>query len=344
MIMKRNQRDKVDIISVANAAKVSPATVSRAFNHPELVKPTTRRAIERAVEELGYVRNRAAQTIHGKRSGTIGLIVPAVTNAIFSEMIQAFSDVVDEAGFTILIATYGYDLKREVGVLRKLLEHRVDGIAMIGLDHQDAAFTLIKQQKVPAILIWSFAPESRLSCVGCDNFEAGYLAAKHLIDLGHRDIGLAFPPTKDNDRARSRLKGAMQALEDANMKSSEDWTAEAVYNVSLAKQVCLELLSSSRIPSALLCGNDIIAQGAFFAAQRLGLKIPGDLSLVGIGDFPGSGDLEPGLTTVRIPARKIGRQAGHHLTVSIVEDDPTEVLRSKLDVQLIIRGTTKKMG
>src|SRR6056297_293262 len=131
--MTGSDNKKSDIVAVAKAARVSPSTVSRAFNHPDLVKATTRKRIDAAVRRLGYIRNRAAQTIHGIRSGTIGLIVPTVDQAIFAELIQSFSEAVEDLGFTILLATHGYDLEREYAVARKMLEHRVDGLALIGL-------------------------------------------------------------------------------------------------------------------------------------------------------------------------------------------------------------------
>ena len=120
---------KADIVAVAKAARVSPSTVSRSFNHPELVNPATRKKIDSAVRRLGYIRNRAAQTIHGIRSGTVGLIVPTVDHAIFAELIQSFSEEIEEYGFTILLASHGYSLQREYALTRKMLEHRVDGIA-----------------------------------------------------------------------------------------------------------------------------------------------------------------------------------------------------------------------
>lgn len=333
--------ERPDITMVARRAGVAPATVSRVFNQPEKVRADTRERVHRAASELGYIRNRAVGTMHGRVSGCIGLVVPELTNSIFSEIIQSFSDVVSEAGFTVLMATHGYDAKRELAVIRQLLEHRVDGIALIGLERLNATYALLNQQQVPTIALWHYDPHSIVSCVGVDNQEAGYLAAQHLVDLGHRKIGIAFPPTGDNERARARLAGVHDALSGAGLSVSEDWQIEAVYDVSRAKAAILKLLDGPDLPSALVCGNDIIAQGALFAAQRLGLRIPDDLSIVGIGDFPESADLEPGLTTVHIPAIRIGRQAGHHLAISITEKSGADVLRSKLDVTLIERGTTR---
>ena len=125
--MSYKQKGKPDIVDVAKVAGVSISTVSRSFNHPELLKPATRKKIEKAVKKLGYIRNRAAQVMHGRRSGTIGLVVPTIDNAIFAELIQSFSDGLDQRGFTMLIASHSFDLDREYNMLRKLMEHRVDG-------------------------------------------------------------------------------------------------------------------------------------------------------------------------------------------------------------------------
>ncbi len=337
--MDKNQSSKADIVAVAKAAKVSPSTVSRAFNHPELVRLTTRKKIERAVEKLGYIRNRAAQAMHGKRSGTIGVLVPTINHAIFSEVIQAFSDAVDEAGFTILLASHGFDLEREYRVLRKFLEHRVDGIALIGLDHREATFNLIEQQAVPALAIWNYDANSRVSCIGAENTQAGRLAAQHLIDLGHRDIALVFPATEENDRARGRLIGAQEVFRANGCALAADRQTETLYSIAHAKRDCLKLLDTPSRPTALLCGNDVIAQGAVYAAHQLGLSVPLDISIIGIGDFKGSGDIEPALTTISIPADRIGALAGQQMVESIASGaGPIE--RVRCDVACVIRDTT----
>jgi len=192
--MAENNMKKADIVAVAKAAKVSISTVSRSYNHPELVKLATRKKIDAAVRKLGYIRNRAAQTMHGIRSGTIGLIVPTIDHAIFAEVVQAFSDAVDAQGFTILVASHGYDLEREYAVMRKFLEHRVGGIALIVQEHSEETYQLLESQSIPALTIWNYDEESRVSCVGADNKSAGHAAATHVVALGHRDVGFVFPP------------------------------------------------------------------------------------------------------------------------------------------------------
>lgn len=338
--MTGKNNKNADIVAVANAACVSISTVSRSFNHPDLVKPATRKKIDRAVRKLGYIRNRAAQTMHGIRSGTIGLVVPTIDNAIFAEVIQAFSDSVDARGFTILVASHGYDLEREYAILRKFLEHRVDGVALIGLEHSEETYQLIESQNIPALTIWNYDTASRLSCVGADNHQAGRMAALHLIDLGHREIAVVFPPTDGNDRARARRDGALSELQRHCPDLMTGWTTEARYSISDGKETVMALLQAEKRPSAVLCGNDVLAVGALHAARKLGFDVPGDLSIIGIGDFRGSKEMEPGLTTIRLPARSIGQIAGNNLAQSIIEDD-RDIKRTDCPITLVRRQTCR---
>ncbi len=338
--MMKKQTYKIDIFSVAKAAGVSATTVSRAMNHPDLVNPTTLKKVEKAIRKTGYVRNRAAQTIHGRRSATVGLVVPTVNYSIFAELVQTFNDTVADLGFTLLLATHDYDLKAEFQVLRKLLEHRVDGIALVGLDHSDDTYRLLASQDVPVVAAWSYSETSQISCIGADNSEAGRIAARHLLSLGHRRIGLVFPPTHENDRARSRLDAVEAELREAGIEVPDAWRVRSPYSVAQAKTACLELLSKHHGLTGLICGNDIIAHGAMSSAMQLGMRIPQDLSIVGIGDFAGSADMYPALSTVQIPAQKIGVEAGNYLVQSIAQSDPTNIVRNKIEVILQPRATS----
>ncbi|MEM7091332.1 MAG: substrate-binding domain-containing protein, partial [Pseudomonadota bacterium] len=273
------------------------------------------------------------------RSATIGLVVPTIDNAIFAELIQSFSDKLDERGFTMLIASHGFDLDREYKMLRKLLEHRVDGLAMIGLEHSDATYQLIDQQNIPSVAIWNYAEDSRVSCIGVDNTDAGHLAARHLLSLGHRNIGLMFPDPTGNDRAQGRLTGAVDELRANQIEVPDKWRFEAPYSIREAKRAGIELLGQIDRPTAILCGNDIIAQGVLYAAGQLGLRVPQDLSVIGIGDFKGSGEVEPSLTTIRIPARRIGAVAGE-LIADSVAGLHSGVIARKFELQVITRKST----
>jgi len=338
--MTDNNKKRSDITSVAKAANVSASTVSRYFNHPELVKLVTRRRIETAVRKQGYIRNRAAQTIHGIRSGTIGVIVPTLDHAIFAEVVQSFSDTVTEQGFTILLASHGYDQQREYAILRKLLEHRVDGTVLTGLDHVEAVFRLIDSQKIPSVLMWNYSDTARYPSIGSDNTLAGSMIAEHLLSLGHRNIACMFPPTLGNDRAEARLNAVMNTLRKAGVTVPQEWQLTTVYSISASKRDTVELLRSDNRPTAILCGNDILAIGALYGATASGLRVPDDISITGIGDFKGSAEIEPALTTVRIPARRIGRQAGLALTTEILEPG-SMTIGQHCKPTLVVRSTSR---
>lgn len=327
---------------MAKAARVSPSTVSRFFNHPELLKSATRKRIDSAVRRTGYIRNRAAQTIHGIRSGTIGVLVPTLDHAIFAEVVQAFSDSVAAQGFTILLASHGYDLQREYAILRKFLEHRVDGVVLTGLDHDDAVFQLLDSQDIPCIMMWNYAAGSRYPSIGADNEQAGRLIAEHVLSLGHSRIACMFPPTNGNDRALARREIVAATLRDAGVAVRDDWMLTTVYSISDSKQDAKRLFSQTDRPTALICGNDILATGALYGATASGLHVPDDVTVVGIGDFKGSSEIEPPLTTVRLPAQRIGREAGQALVAAIVDpqNDASASLHCAPD--LIIRQSSAR--
>ncbi len=335
---------KADIISVAKAASVSPSTVSRYFNHPELLKLATRKKIDSAVRRTGYIRNRAAQTIHGIRSGTIGVLVPTLDNAIFAEVVQAFSDTVAANGFTILLASHGYDLQREYKILRKFLEHRVDGVVLTGLDHDEAVFHLIDSQNIPCVLIWNYAARSRYPAIGADNELAGKMIADHIASLGHRKIGCMFPPTHGNDRALARREVVIDTLQSYGISIPEEWMLQTVYSISASKSDASRLFSRPNQPTALICGNDVLATGALYAATASGLKVPTDVSIVGIGDFKGSSEIEPALTTVRLPAKRIGQQAGEALANAIITTEGHTKDSIHCEPELIIRRSSMPMS
>jgi LacI family transcriptional regulator len=168
---------------------------------------------------------------------------------------------------------------------------------------------------------------------------AGRLAARHLLDLGHRRVALLFPPSRENDRARLRQSGAIDTFLEAGITIPPEYIAGSQYDVGRAKSAARGVLRLSRRPTAILCGNDVIARGAIYAALELGLAIPDDISVVGIGDFPGSAEMVPALTTVRIPAIEIGAEAARQLVEMILSNGVGGAGR-EFPVELVVRGTT----
>ncbi len=332
------------IVDVAKRAKVSPATVSRYFNDPDIVRFPTRERIRLAVEELGYVRNRAVRSMVGGATGAIGLVIPTIDNAIFSEMLQTFSSALAVHGRTMLIAAHGYDLAREAVLVHSLAEQRVDALALIGLEHRPETLAQIERQDIPCALLWNYRPDVDWPCIGFDNERAGAMAAGHLLGLGHRDILFATGDERSNDRATGRRIGALAAARRAGLTVPETRRIACPYDIGQSKELIARKLQESDRPSAIFAGNDVIAQGAMFAAASLGIGVPDDLSIVGIGDFPGSAAFEPGLTTVRIPARRIGQLAADALVEMIDWPEADFHHRHCCPLELMVRGTCRQIG
>ena len=336
---KKSKRTAPGIVQVARAAGVSPATVSRFYNSPAVVRPPTRERIERAAAELGYIRNRAAGALQNRRSGAVGLIVPTIDNAIFGEVIQAFAARLRASERTLLIAAHGYDLDVEVELLRSLLEHRVDGVALVGLDHNAEIFNMLKGQGTAFLSMWNYKSDAEVPCIGTDNDQAGRRAVQHLLRLGHRDIALMFPDVMTNDRARDRMHAVRDEAEQAGIDIPDHRFIVCSYNITEAKQKLCSILDAAQPPTAVICGNDIIAHGAIYAAHALDLELPRDLSIVGIGDFKGSAEIEPGLTTVRLPAKRIGRGAAD-MIAALIEGRTPEPAQVQLPSELMLRSST----
>ena len=331
------------IVDVARRANVSPATVSRFFNQPDIVSYAAKKRIETAVQTLGYVPNPAARSLNRGATGTIGLIVPTLDNAIFAELTQAFSMALSRNSRTMLIASHNYDLAREAVLVESLLEHRVDALALVGLKHEDATFDLLQRRGVPAILVWNYRQRQPLPCVGVDNREVGRRATQHLIDLGHSDILFLFAEARMNDRAADRRTGALAAMSEQGYRVPPARRIVCPYDVDAAKAIAVEALKSPSRPAAIFSGNDVIAQGVLFAAMSLQIRIPEDLSIIGIGDFRGSAAVEPGLTTVRIPSRRIGQRAAELLVEMIEWSTPAAQYDERFDVELVERGSTARI-
>lgn len=343
----RTRKGAPGIIDVAKLAEVSPATVSRFYNSPGIVKGPTRKRIEKAAADLGYIRDRMAGTMHHGFSGTFGLIVPTIDNAIFAEMIEAFSARLQEKDRTMLIAAHGYDLPMETAIVRSLLERRIDGVALLGFDHEAVPLNMLSRRDVPVISVWNYHADSKIPCVGMDNYKAGRLVTQHLIDLGHKDIAFIFPETKSNDRARDRLKGALDTMQDNKIDVLDSSILSCAYDIGASKELAKSVLSKVPSydvppPTAFVCCNDIIAHGFMYACQNLNIDVPKDISIVGIGDFGGSEHLEPGLTTVRLPAKRIGYQAADTLLRMSETGMPPKQFAQSIDLKFIERDSTAK--
>ena len=322
---------------VAALARVSPGTVSRALSRPEMVQEATRERILKAARQLGYVANGAARALSSRVTHTIGAVIPRFGNSSFSGMAQALEQTLAEAGFTVLIAAPDYRQSNEAETLRRILERGVDAVALLGAVHAPATYSLLASHRVPFVLMWAQAVEA-VPCVGFDERRAGALIVEHLATLGHRRIGFIGGQTGENERARLRYQGIVEAIARHGMTLCDGVVIETNYGFREGHDAMAQILAAGADVTAVVCGNDYLATGALAACDEAGVSVPQRLSIASFNDNDFAAYLKPPLTTVRLPIRQIGARAATYLIERLSGVDPE--LHTKLPIELIVRSST----
>jgi LacI family transcriptional regulator len=323
---------------VARLTGVSTATVSRVLNRPGDVSPALRERVLAEIEAVGYVPHGAARTLASQRSSTVGAIIPTLSNAIFATGLQAFEQRLDESGYTLLIAISEYDPDHAVRHARSLLSRGVDGLMLIGQSHSDEVFELIRSKDLPYVTTWTYNPAGPHPSVGFDNRLAAYRLTRYLLEIGHRDIAMIAGRSEGNDRARDRIAGVREAQADWGIELPPHWLVECAYEIADGRDAMRLLMSPSARPTAVVCGNDVLAMGALFEGQAMGLDVPGDVSIAGFDDLPLVAHLAPPLTTMAVPSELMGRKAAEYLLARFAGNAVPDM--TELEVGLIVRETT----
>jgi len=307
---------------VAREAGVSAATVSRVLNEPHRVREATRQRVLTAVNLLGYAPNFGGRVLASRRTDTIGAVIPTMENAIFARGLQAMQDTLSEAGATLLVATSSYDSAREAEQIQALLGRGVEGLLLIGEARDAAVYDLLKRRGLPTVLVWTWRPDCPVPCVGFDNRAAARAMAELVLDFGHERIAMISGITHDNDRAAARVDGVAAALAARGRPVSSDAIFETPYGIREGAAAAERLLSTPDRPTAIICGNDVLAAGAMTAAARLGIRVPEALSITGFDDIDLAEVLTPALTTIHVPHRRMGAAAAR-LVLALRDDDPS---------------------
>lgn len=298
---------------VAREAGVSTATVSRCLNSPELVVKSTRDRVNAAVETLGYTPNFAARAMAARQSHTIGAVVPTMENAIFARGLQAFQEELHRQGYTLLVASSGYDPTFEEEQIQALAARGADGLLLIGHDRAPHVYEFLAQRRIPAIIAWAYDADAPVPCTGFDNRAAMRMLTKEVLAEGHTSLGMIGGLTEGNDRALQRIEGARDVIRAAGLPPETLRVVERRYGVDEGKAAFLELMSAPVRPTAVMCGNDVLAVGALRGAQEMNISVPKEVSITGFDDLEIAQIVSPPLTTVHVPHRAMGQQAARAL-------------------------------
>ncbi len=329
-------KQRARIADVASLAGVSVATVSRTLSNPDMVKQATRERVQQAISELNYFMDGSARTLASGKSYTVGMVVPTLDNAIFARAVQGLQTTLARFGYQLLIAAHEYNLDTEQHQVRALLETRIDALVVVGADHSANTWELVRRSGTPLLVAW--AEHKDYPSVGFDNKLIGQLAAEHLLQLGHTRLGMISGYTRHNDRARERANGFFETLREHGIAFEPNCLIEQPYGFAGGRNGWSRLMQLPNRPTGIFCGNDVLAMGCMFEAQKHGMTLPQDLSIVGCDNLPIVSHLPPGLTTVQLPTHELGIQCANSLLEWIEKNNRPANIR--LDIELIVRGTS----
>jgi len=338
MTRSKAGKKNAKLSDVARAAKVSTATVSRALTLPHKVKPATLARVKQAVQALGYVAHGAARALASRRTRTIGAVIPTLDNAIFANTTHALQKALDETGYTLLLACHEFNSEAEVRLTHALIERGIDGLVLLGTMHAPQVFQMISSHELPYVLTWALDPGGRHPCVGFDNRAAAIRLANYLLDLGHREFAMIAGITENNERASERLDGVREAIRLRGGRLPAGRIVHKPFTLSAGRDGLREVAAAGGMPTAVICGNDVLAIGAMAECNTRGIAVPRDISITGFDDMEIASIMNPGLTTVHFPTTELGVEAANYLLSRLAGDSVAP--RRELPVELVVRGTT----
>jgi len=332
------------IREVAAQAEVSVGTVSNVLNRPHLVAEATRRKVQRAINDLGFVRNESARHLRAGHSRTIGLLVLDVGNPFFTDVCRGVEEVANKSALAVMLCNSDESTANEERYLKLLEEMRVQGVLITPVGELSPRLRRLHQRGVPVVLVDHRSIDVDLCSVGVDDIAGGELAVGHLIELGHRRIAFVTGPLGLR-QCQDRLAGARQALSHAGLKPAALVVLEVpALNVAGGKLAGERLATMPNQPTAAFCANDLLALGVLQEMTRRRIGVPHDLAIVGYDDIEFAAAAAVPLTSVRQPREQLGHAAAELLLDEVRQPDDHQHRRVIFSPELLPRASTILAG
>jgi DNA-binding LacI/PurR family transcriptional regulator len=334
----------MDIRAVAKRASVSTATVSRTVNQNSTVTPALARRVWKAVRELGYYPNTQARGLVSGRSRIFGLIVSDLTNPFFPEIVQVFETLAVQNHYEILLASTMNDPEHMKSSVRRMIERRVDGVAIMTFAMEDVMLDDLRLRNIPLVFVDVVPPRGNVSSIRIDYLSGIRQAVQHLAALRHRKIGFISGPRKLKSAA-AREQAFLQSMEEIGLRPDPRLIVEGDHTLEGGHRACAEILSGGRKATAIVCSNDLTAMGVMRRSYELGIQIPKDLSVIGFDDIRLAQFSLPPLTTVQMSQSELARLAFHSLLAESERKQPlTKGSEFELKTALVLRKSTSIVG
>src|ERR1700690_976225 len=298
----------MNISEVAARARLSTATVSRAMNQRKSVRPQTAEKVRRAIRELGYYPNTQARALVSGKTRMFGLIISDIVNPFFPELVKSFEFAAIHHGYEVIVANTDYNSERMSMCVRRMIERRVDGVAIMTSEIDRHLLGELAQRRLPIVFLDMGRVKPQISDISVDYDNGISEAVRHIVSLGHQRIGFISGPLTLKS-ARIRHSAFLKCMAACGIGDTSQTTVEGNHKIDGGGIAMSQLLSLATPPTAVLTSNDLTAIGALRAINRAGLRVPEDISLVGFDDIDLSQFTQPPLTTIRLSRDEFGRQA-----------------------------------
>jgi LacI family transcriptional regulator len=332
------ERGRIGLREVASLAGVSTATVSRVLNAPETVSETLRTRVSVVIDQVGWVPNAAARALASSRTRAIGAVFPALALGDFARAIDAMQDALAARNYLLLLARSRYDPELEFSQARKLVERGVDGLVLVGCTRQPAYQEFLRKIDIPYVNAFVYHDDAEAPCVGPDNARAMADMVDYLVSLGHRRFGMIAQTRRNNDRAAARHEGVRVALVRHGLAFRPGWAVEGEWSIGEGRKLFRRVIEANPRPTALICGNSLLAVGAVLEAQEAGIAVPAEMSIVGYDDIELMAELPLPVTKVRVASDEVGRVAAERVLDALEGRAPVEGCR--IPSEIIVRATS----
>jgi DNA-binding LacI/PurR family transcriptional regulator len=328
----------MNIREVAKRAKVSTATVSRTINNSEKVDPGTAARVQKAIQELNFYPNTHARTLVSGRSRMMGLIISDITNPFFPELVKSFQDAALRSGQEVIIGNTDYNPKRMAGCIRRMVERKVDGVAIMTSEADPALITELTRRNIPTVFMDTGKSGPHSANIRIDYAQGIHEAMQHLFSLNHRRIAFITGPM-NLESVRIRCDAYLSGLKSCGL-SDRALIEKGDHRIEGGAMAMRNLLKLPQPPTAVIASNDLSAIGALGVIHNAGLKVPDDISLIGFDDIAFANWTQPPLTTVILSRTQLAVTAFAALEALIRKEDGSQTDYT-IPTHLVMRKSTR---
>ena len=332
------------IKDVAKMAGVSTTTVSHVINKTRFVAKETEEAVMQAIKSLKYSPSAVARSLKVNTTKSIGMIVTTSESPYFAEIIHAVEDHCYRQGYSLFLCNTQNDPEKIKNHVEMLTKKRVDGLLVMCSEYTQHSLDVLSSFSSVPMVVMDWGPNTDTDIIEDNSFTGGYLATKHLIDCGHKAIGL-IAGELDKTTARTRYEGFVKAMNETNLPIHENWIMEGFFEPEDGYECMNKILTQDNLPTAVFCCNDVMALGAISAITEKSLRVPDDISIIGYDNIHSSRFYAPPLTTIHQSKSRLGAQAVNLLFERIAnkDNDNHEKHRIAIHPELVIRKSVRNL-